>query len=782
MKRLCSLCLCVVVSLCFMLFFTTTADAANYEFFTYEVSDGEVTITECYPGVFGDLVIPTTIEGNPVTAIGDRAFYNCTYLTSVTIGDGVTTIGDSAFSACTALREITLPETLQHIGNNAFSNCIVLTGVDIPEGLTSIGNSAFDNCKKITAVTIPDSVISLGDSAFESCVGLESVTIGSGLTGIADNTFFGCENLTSVVFGSGITAIGQYAFTSCESLTDIVIPEGVTTIGSGAFRYCTGLTNITIPASVTGEVENAFTTCTNLVGIWVDPDNANYSSDAYGVLFNKDKTKLLIVPQKLAGSYVLPDGITVIDGTAFFQCTELTSITIPDSVTYIDMNAFYQCTGLTNITFGSGVETIGSSSFVGCTSLTTLHIPNNVKTIGHGAFSSCTSLESIYLGNGLTSIVDSAFYNCNNVKNVYYSGTQEQWDSIQIGDYNTGIENATIYFNGHVHVYTNYISNNDATYLADGTKTAKCDLCDATHTIIDEGSRLIPEVGMIHQHPTSVTTDSGETVTFSVTALGEVSSYKWQYRKLHTWFDTALTGCSTDTLTVAATGRRNNYSYRCVITFADGTVLISDEAKLTVKTYMNITDHPSDQTVVLGYKGQFTAAAEGEGIQYQWQYCRPGSDKWTDTTMDGATKATVFIESTTARDGYMYRCRITDATGNEQFTEAATLRVLSFTSQPAAEVFAPVGGVATFTVTTNVSEGVRYQWQYRRSATGSWTNTAMTGYNTDTLTVDATLARNGYEYRCVITGSKNSKIESTSAVLRVGDPVASTTQPADSNP
>ena len=125
----------------------------------------------------------------------------------------------------------------------------------------------------------------------------------------------------------------------------------------------------------------------------------------------------------------------------------------------------------------------------------------------------------------------------------------------------------------------------------------------------------------------------------------------------------------------------------------------------------------------------------------------------------------------------MYRCRITDVTGNESFTEVATMRVLSFKTHPV-ETFAPTSGTVEFTVSASVEEGFTYQWQYRRNATADWTNTNLTGYNTATLTVPAA-GKNGYEYRCVLTGSKNSKIESNGAVLHVGDPVVVTSQPVD---
>ena len=278
--------------------------------------------------------------------------------------------------------------------------------------------------------------------------------------------------------------------------------------------------------------------------------------------------------------------------------------------------------------------------------------------------------------------------------------------------------------------------------------------------------------------PQPVTAESGNEVQFSVVAEGNPVSYKWEYRKIYKWFNTAMEGYKTDTLTVPAIGARNGYDYRCLVTFADGTQIYSQPAELTVNTYITDVVGPNDQTVVLGYKGQFTASAEGEGLRYQWQYCRPNSELWIDTAMEGATRATVMIETTKARDGYRYRCVITDVTGNVEYTEAATMRVLSFTAHPR-EAFAAVGETAVFAVQTSAPEGFTYQWQYRRSATANWTNTTMTGYNTATLTVAATAARNGYQYRCVLTGSKNSQITSKSAVLHVGDPVVFTTQPAD---
>lgn len=211
-----------------------------------------------------------------------------------------------------------------------------VTSANIPAeidgvAVTGIGYCAFYYCTSLTSVTIPDSVTSIGDSAFSSC-----------------------KKLTSINIPDSVTSIEEHAFGYCISLTSVTIPNSVTRIKEYAFKHCTRLTSVTIPDSVTWIGVAAFGDCTSLTGIWVSEGNPKYSSDERGVLFNKDKTKLILAPGALEGDYVIPNSVTSIGYRAFYCCGNLTSVTISDSVTIIGSYAFYMCSNLTSVCGRSG--------------------------------------------------------------------------------------------------------------------------------------------------------------------------------------------------------------------------------------------------------------------------------------------------------------------------------------------------------------------------------------------------------------------------------------------
>jgi hypothetical protein len=254
---------------------------------------------------------------------------------------------------------------------------------------TTINSSDFQDCTFLVGITIlGNRTTTIGQTAFRNCTSLTSITIPNNVTSIGDSAFSGCTSLTSITFptNSSFTTINNFTFSSCTSLTSIVIPNSVTSIGNSAFNGCTNLTSITIPNSVTSIGNGVFNGCTSLTTINVDPANNSYSLQD-GVLYNKDKTTLVVYPAGKTGN----------------------TFTIPNSVTDISQSAFYRCT-FTNITIPNGVNSIGNNAFTFCTSLTSVTIGSGVTSIGNNVFSRCTSLNSVTFATG-SNIPDANFGN-----------------------------------------------------------------------------------------------------------------------------------------------------------------------------------------------------------------------------------------------------------------------------------------------------------------------------------------------------------------------------------
>ncbi len=252
-----------LLSLLLLLVLPTTVHAQ----FTYTNNNGAITITG-YTGPGGDVTIPSTIDGLPVTSIGYEAFYHLTKVTSVAIADSVTDIGDWAFCVCTGLTNVTIGNSVANIMQGAFASCTSLTGVTIGNSVTNIGDSAFSACRSLISVNLPNSITRIGDYAFVHCTNLTSIAIPDRVTSIGGYAFDSCAGLTSVTIGTNVTSIGSYAFDSCTSLTNVKIPRSVVNIMQGAFISCSRLTSVTIPDSATSIGNYAFSRCFSLTGVY----------------------------------------------------------------------------------------------------------------------------------------------------------------------------------------------------------------------------------------------------------------------------------------------------------------------------------------------------------------------------------------------------------------------------------------------------------------------------------------------------------------------------------
>ena len=447
----------------FVFAFTALADTEKVGNYTWTYrsygSDG-MAIQGVTPKPTGNLTIPSTLGGKPVTRLEGTALEYSTELVSVKIPASVTYISEDVFDGCEALTsftveagnpayksvdgflltkdgetlvcgingDVTIPDGVEVIAESAFCAMQGLTSVTIPDSVTTIVGYAFAYCYSLTSVTIPDGVTTIED-AFKSCSRLAYASLPGHLKGKIDESYvfkschpdlvvsyrgidpeFTIEDgeltdvklngATSVTIPANVTRIGDSAFYGCSGLTSVTIPDSVTSIGDRAFSGCSGLTSVTIPASVTGIGSHAFRGCSGLTSFTVGDGNVNYKS-VNGLLLSKDGKTLIA---GVNGDVTIPDSVTTIGDSAFYGCSGLTSVTIPNSVSWISTWAFDSCSGLMSISVGSGNTNYKS--------VNGLLLSKDGKTLVHGVNGNVT------IPNSVTTIGDSAFYGCSGLTSV----------------------------------------------------------------------------------------------------------------------------------------------------------------------------------------------------------------------------------------------------------------------------------------------------------------------------------------------------------------------------
>jgi len=509
--------------------------------------------------------LTTCILPNTMSIIGSEAFHNCQSLTSFTIPSSVTYIAGGAFSACNGLKSINIPSGVTYIGSTVFADCTGLTSIYAnPASPVSIRPSyekdVFTNVNKsLCTLFVPvgsksayllsaqwkdfTKIIEINQTAGYKTVnviagGLYKILSQEELNTITNLTILGTidardfktmrdnmPKLSSVDINAvtiapyegtegtydtnstfypinEIPANAFYKGYENKTLKSFTPPTSLTSIGFRAFCYCSSLVDFTVSSLITNIGNFAFEVCT--ASITVDANNLNYSS-LNGVLFDKNKTKLIQCPISKVGSYTIISSVTTIGAWAFENCKFLTTINLPPSLNKIEAGAFSYCNALTgDISIPSTVSTIENYAFVYCSGIVNVDnansfyssnsgilfdkqkttiveyptyktgsysIPSTVTTVGSLAFFSCRALTSITLPSSVITIDNYAFYGCSGLTSIYaYPTTIVDLTSIDRVFYDVNTKTCTLYVpSGKKSIYQNAIQWKDFTNIVEMT-------------------------------------------------------------------------------------------------------------------------------------------------------------------------------------------------------------------------------------------------------------------------------------------------------------------------
>ncbi len=404
------------------------------KYLAFEHSDDGLSYILTGIGSFsgGNLVIPATHDGQPVSAIAPGAFYENEQITDVYIPDTVLEIGEGAFAACPNLSTVYIGAGTVAIGEVAFSNSPALTSITVdpdnvtfgsvdgnlyylnpdgtralvqyaiaktdteftvPEGVQRIAAYAFMGASALTRVDLPSTLMLIEECAFRA-TGLESINLNTTVViHIGSWAFEDCTSLEMVYLNNILEGISEGAFEGCTALDYIVIPESVTYLGPRVFAECEGMTIYCERTEPLSGWDYNWNESGNVV-VWdcyagspgldylISDDGKYYNVVGMGDCRDVD---IVIPPLRSPNNPVPVRGIA----SRAFDMTDIETVTLTDGLRYIGSHAFYGCERLLSVTLGASVEHIDMDAFTYCSRL--------VEVINR------SSLQ-IYAGSSLNSV------------------------------------------------------------------------------------------------------------------------------------------------------------------------------------------------------------------------------------------------------------------------------------------------------------------------------------------------------------------------------------------
>ncbi len=756
--------------------------------------------------------IPSTVDGIGADTVNGAVFRDCSNLETVTIAEGSKDafISPYSFYGCSSLKSIEVPANYTHIHQSAFESCSALSSV-ILKGTEFIDYYAFKNDTRLRSISLNEGLTEIQPEAFRGCTVLETITIPSTVTGIGttssgyNGAFYDCTSLKSVNIKAGTkdAVIGYAAFKNCTSLQKLEIPANYVYICPKAFEGDTALASLTWEGGaydyayqVVGT--GAFRGCSNLL-------SATFSSVK---IIGSDAFNQAIRLKNVT----LNEGIITLESRAFDGCSQLESVTVPSTVTEVGGSAFQDCTKLKNVTLkaGSSPASLGDSVFHRCSALTHLVVPANYNTIGASTFANCSSLEyvvftgesPVFTGNSFYGTTTTVYYpaayadSYDTTKN--YGGTltwltkPDKAGSLTVTTVASGLKltwSQVPNVSGYK-VYRKKASASGFTLIKTVTGTTWTDTtCEGgvvynykVRGYVAGNSNILGafsavKSGVYLKAPTLSSVESAAGgLKLTWTAVSGAQGYrilrKGPGQTALTAYATTKTTDVTWTDTAVKSGDSYTYQVRAYINGSSGNPawygIKSAQKTAVFAKALSVLLSPDNVTVNVGETAKFSVLVEGTDPSYQWQYRTGSSGSWKAATAEGNKTDTLKVPGTLARNGYQYRCKVSNTQGTV-YSKAATLTVVQI-AKPEIQTHptdnqVAAGYTALFTVTAR-GDQLSYQWQYRKSSSGSWTDATAEGNKGAVLRVPGTASRNGYQYRCKVSNAGGT-VYSNAATLTV---------------
>lgn len=350
---------------------------------------------------------PGTIHTVPAGLFADCA----DSLAHADVAEGVRRIDENAFRGC-ALRSIHLPGSVTAVGARAFAECTRLEDVTLPAGIETICEQTFAGCTSLHALPDMHSVQHVCSGAFRGA-GLERVALYPNGPTFDDFVFAGCERLRRVTMEEGTAYVPRGSFADCHSLSDVQIAFTVRTIAPEAFARCPSLEQLRLPSGIERIGDRAFCDCWALSDIEIPDTVRIVGSGAFGGCAALRRIRLA--------------GVECLGARAFASCRQLADVVLPERLELIPEEAFSECTSLRFFELPAGVKCIEEHAF-SRSGLCTVRIPPQIGEVKTGAFSGCESLESVEL-QGDPKLHPALFRGCPNLARVAMPQAREiSWE------------------------------------------------------------------------------------------------------------------------------------------------------------------------------------------------------------------------------------------------------------------------------------------------------------------------------------------------------------------